>query len=265
MNPWIRPTRPLIIAHRGYSRVAPENTMPAYQRAVDAGADMIEADVNITRDGMLVMIHDYFLNRVADAAGNLFDYTYAELQDVDVGIKFDPSFAGTRIPPTEELLQLAKRAGIMMCFEIKGGEPARGRIIAEKLMQLFEKYDAFDWVFISSYFSEASARAKQIAPQLKVVREWLPDDAPLDLQQAMAQVKELESPLMMLDFSRLTEEAMPFFHAQDTGIWAWNPFRPEDIERVIRLGVDGILGDDPELAARLVRELAHGAQLEHDS
>lgn len=254
MNPWIRPANPFIIAHRGYSLVAPENTLPAYQKAVELGVDMIEADVNITRDGVLVMIHDYFLDRTVDAAGNIFDYTFEEVRRMDAGIKFHPEFSGTRIPTAMETIRLAKEAGIMMCFEIKGENRSRAVAISQKLMQLFDTNDAYEWAFISSYYPEASAAAKQIAPQVHVAREWLPDNAPIDFQEAMSQVGELKSPVLMFDFKILTEGVIPFFHSQDIAVWTWNPYKQDDIEYVIQLGTDGIMGDNPELAMKLTRE-----------
>jgi glycerophosphoryl diester phosphodiesterase len=252
MNPWIRPANPLIIAHRGYSLVAPENTLPAYQKAIEVGVDMIEADVNLTKDGVLVMIHDYFLDRTIDATGNVSDYTFEEIRRMDAGVKFHPEFSGTRIPTAEETIQLAKEAGILMCFEIKGGDPRRATTISQKLMQLFDSHEAYEWAFISSYFPEASAAAKQIAPQVQVAREWLPDNAPIDFPEAMTQVGEAKSPVLMLDYVILNENVLPFFHSQEIAVWAWNPYKREDIEGVIQLGVDGVMGDNPELAMKLV-------------
>ena len=219
---------------------------------------MIEADVNMTGDGVLVMMHDYFLDRTVDATGNIFNYTLEEVLRMDAGIKFHPEFSGTRIPTTEETILMAKEAGIMMCFEIKGENRSRAITISQKLMQLFDKYDAYEWVFISSYFPEASAAAKQIAPQVQVAREWLPDNAPIDFQEAISQVGELKSPVLMFDFKILTEDVIPFFHSQGIAVWTWNPYKKEDIERVIRLGVDGIMGDNPELAMKLTGESKRG-------
>ncbi len=264
MNPWIRSSRPLVIAHRGYSQIAPENTLPAYQKALDVGADMIEADVNITRDGVLVMMHDYFLDRTINSTGNVADHTYDEICTLDAGVKFHTAFAGTRIPTTEATIRLAKDNGVSICFEIKGGEPTRACLIAEKLMRLFDKYDAYEWALISSYFSEASALAKRISPQLQVVREWLPDDAPINFEEAMSQVGELSSPILLFDFAHLTEDVVPFFHAHDVALWTWNPHMQEDLERVINMGVDGVMGDNPELAAQLVRRSSHHVGMARD-
>jgi glycerophosphoryl diester phosphodiesterase len=80
MNPWIRPKKPLVIAHRRYSLVAPENTILSYRRAIEAHADMLELDINLTRDGELVMIHDYRLERTTNGSGFVYDHNYSELK-----------------------------------------------------------------------------------------------------------------------------------------------------------------------------------------
>ena len=187
MNRWICPRKPLVIAHRGYSLVAPENTLLSYQKAIEAGADMLEVDINLTRDGQLVMIHDHHLERTTNGTGFVHDHTLEELQSLDAGFHFQPKLTGTRIPTTEETLQLAKEAGILVCFEIKGGETSRAVVIAEKLMTLFRKFNAFEWASISSYFPQASAAARRLCPELLITRERLPDDSPFDLQDAILQ------------------------------------------------------------------------------
>ncbi len=247
MNQWIRPDKPLVIAHRGNSRIAPENTMPAYRKAVEVGADILEADINMSKDGELVMTHDYILGRTINAKGKVSDYTLAELREMDAGSLFHPSFAGVQVPTCEETIQLVKEAGIKACFEIKGGETSRAIVIAEKLMALYKKYNAFEWAVISSYFPEAASRARQLAPQLVITRERLPDDAPFDLEDAVRQARILDSPILQCDFTTVNEEDIRGLHAADIAIWAWNPYKEADILKAIQMGSDGIIGDDPAL------------------
>src|SRR6476659_3856151 len=104
-NPWVRPSEPLVIAHRGHSIALPENTMAAYERAVELGTNMIEADVNITRDGRLVMIHDWTLERTTSGSWHGHDATLDEVKRLDAGAWFGESHAGSRVPTTESLLR----------------------------------------------------------------------------------------------------------------------------------------------------------------
>ena len=82
-NPWLREDRPLSVAHRGHSIAYPENTLEAYRKAIELGVEMIECDVNITRDGKLVMMHDPTLNRTTNGTGNVSAATWEEIQGLD--------------------------------------------------------------------------------------------------------------------------------------------------------------------------------------
>src|SRR5512141_1213739 len=95
-NSWRREYWPLAIAHRGHSVECPENTREAYEQAIMLGAEMIECDVNMTRDGVLVMLHDARLERTTNGSGKVSDYTWEELQRLDAGGKFHARFAGAR-------------------------------------------------------------------------------------------------------------------------------------------------------------------------
>src|SRR5688572_32757922 len=119
-NPWLRDYRPLSVAHRGHSIAYPENTLEAYRKAIELGVEMIECDVNITRDGQLVMMHDSTLDRTTNGAGRVSGATWEEIQGLDAGGKFKPEFTGLRVPSTEETVLLFKEAGIFSCIEVKG-------------------------------------------------------------------------------------------------------------------------------------------------
>ena len=96
-NPWLREYRPLSVAHRGHSIAYPENTLEAYRKAIELGVEMIECDVNITRDGKLVMIHDSTLDRTTTGTGRVSASTWEEIQQLDAGGKFKPEFTGVRV------------------------------------------------------------------------------------------------------------------------------------------------------------------------
>jgi len=252
MNPWIRPGNPLVIAHRGYSRVAPENTLLAYQKAIEVGSDMVEMDINLTKDGELVMIHDHFLERTTNGKGLVQDHTLAELKQLDAGFHFQPRIEGARIPTVEEAIQLIQEAGILACFEIKGGNPERACIIAEKLIQLFRKYNTFEWANACSYYPEAISLAKQLAPELVTSRERLPDDSPFEINETVKQARESKSPILLSDFKVLKPGDIDDLHEAGIAMWTWNPFEVSDIQSVIDQQSDGVMGDNPEAARAII-------------
>ena len=109
-----------IIAHRGHKTEAPEQTIAAYRMAVELGAEMIEADVQISRDGVAVMMHDETLERTTNRHGPVSALDWAEICTLDAGSWFDPRFAGERVPRLDDLFALAQEAGIALCLEAKG-------------------------------------------------------------------------------------------------------------------------------------------------
>jgi len=253
-NPWIGRDRPLIIAHRGHSIEVPENTLEAYRRAIELGVEMIECDVNMTRDGELVMIHDWTLDRTTTARGRVEELTLDEIRAVDAGSRFDPSFAGLRIPTTAETLDLAREAGILMCFEVKGETPAHYRRVAEALVDLFVAKDALDWAFMSSYDHEALAVAKARIPELLLAPERLPDDVPADPAEAVRQASALGAPILQNHWRFLAPELIGALHRRDIGVWAWPTTEESAIRVSLDAGVDGVMGDDVAAMVRLVGE-----------
>jgi len=97
-----------VIAHRGEHRAHPENTLPAFQAAIDAGADFFELDVRTTADGRLVLMHDRTVDRTTNGAGAVREMTFEQIRALDAGAKFSPRFAGTKVPSFEEALALAR-------------------------------------------------------------------------------------------------------------------------------------------------------------
>src|ERR1700723_4351987 len=110
---------PWIIAHRGASGHAPENTMAAFERAVALGAPFIETDLHLTRDARFVAIHDKTLERTTNGRGNVHDFTLAELRQLDAGMWFDREFMGQRIPTLEEVLKFGKEHDVVFYLEVK--------------------------------------------------------------------------------------------------------------------------------------------------
>lgn len=112
-------SRVILAAHRGDRKRYPENTMPAFRAALDAGVDMIETDIHLTRDGELIIMHDRSALRTAGADVNTDESTLAELLALDAGASFAPEFAGTRIPTVREFLEWVSGTGLTVNWELK--------------------------------------------------------------------------------------------------------------------------------------------------
>jgi glycerophosphoryl diester phosphodiesterase len=254
-NQWRRADRPLVIAHRGHSKEYPENTLEAYRAAIERGVEMIECDVNITRDGRLVMIHDSTLERTTNAAGRVKDHTWAEVQQLDAGGKFRPGFAGLRVPLTEAAIDLFREAGIYGCFEVKGGDVETANEIASALVDLFVRKQALDRNFMSSYHHAALALAQARVPELLLAPERLPDDAPPDLPEAVRQARALKSPVLQYQHTVMTPEVVQYLHENDIAVWSWNTEDEASIRHSLDCGADALMGDDVTLMVELRNQL----------
>jgi glycerophosphoryl diester phosphodiesterase len=243
-NPWRREYRPLTIAHRGHSLALPENTRLAYEKAIELGVEMIECDVNITSDGVLVMMHDWSLDRTTNGAGRVSDCTLDEIQRLDAGSQFNPEFAGAPVPLTEDTLLLYREAGIYGCFEVKGQDEAEAKRIASALVDLFVKHDALSYALMSGYDHNALALAKQKVPELILAPERLPDHQPADPPEAVRQAQALGSPILQHEYRVQNQAVMDALHAVNVAVWSWTVNSEQSLIDSINLGTDGLMGDD---------------------
>src|SRR5699024_8402340 len=157
---------PLIMAHRGASGNAPENTMAAFQLAVDEGADGIELDVHLSKDGEIVVIHDDTLNRTTNGTGNVHEKDLAELKTYDAGSWFDPKFSEERIPLLQEVIDILPES-VFLNIEIKNS-PIVHTGIEQKLVDLLGKNNRLNDTLISSFDHESLYTIKKLAPELKI-------------------------------------------------------------------------------------------------
>lgn len=241
-NPWRR-DRPLVVAHRGHRAAYPEQTLPAFRAAIELGCRAIEADLQLTRDGRLVMMHDLTVDRTTNGSGPVAEATLEDLRGLDAGSWFGPEFAGTAIPTVEELLELAVPAGVTLCLEVKGTAEDAPRTAVE-LARLLRARNLVDSVFMSSFDHEALAAARAVVGDLLLAPERLPDDAPSDPVEAVRQARALRVAVLQHRWDRLTDGVVDALHEADVAVWAWPTDTVESIEVSTRCGVDGVIGDD---------------------
>jgi glycerophosphoryl diester phosphodiesterase len=254
-NPWLRERRPLSVAHRGHSIAYPENTLEAYRKAIELGVEMIECDVNVTRDGILVMMHDSTLDRTTSGSGRVSGATWEAIQALDAGGKFKPEFTGVRVPSTEETLLLFKETDTLSCFEVKGADADESNRIALGLVELFIKHEMLDKAFLSSYHHEALHLAKSKCPELLLAPERLPDDAPADPPEALRQAKDFDAPVLQHQYTVLTPDVVSVLHDNEIAVWSWSTTDEPSMVFSIELGADALMGDDVELMIEVLNRM----------
>ncbi|QGU96322.1 glycerophosphodiester phosphodiesterase [Clostridium bovifaecis] len=154
-------------AHRGASGYFPENTMLAFEKALAMGATGIETDIQMTKDGVLVLLHDEKLERTTDGTGFIKDYTYNELLKLDAGSYFSKEFKGLKIPTLEEFFQFAKDTTLQLDLELKNSiiqYPA----IEKKVINMIKKYDMTNRVIVSSFNHYSLIKLKNISKKIKI-------------------------------------------------------------------------------------------------
>ena len=252
-------------AHRGARGHAPENTLLAFDLAFDLGADGIECDVQRSRDGELVIIHDGTVNRTTNGVGAVAALSFAELRALDAGYT---RRIPQRIPTLVETLDLVRRRGGALNLEVKGETETEAMGTAEAvepvLRGLEEPLRAR--LLVSSFAHPAVARLKERLPWLRVAalyggREWQKRDM---LAPALAMGAEAIHPGVGLTTADLITQA----HAQGLRVNVWTANRRATIRKLILWGVDGLFSDYPErviiaraqLAALAAKETMAGAQ-----
>ncbi|MBT2688895.1 glycerophosphodiester phosphodiesterase [Bacillus sp. ISL-47] len=169
-----------IFAHRGVSGHYPENTMAAFQAALEAGADGIELDVQIAKDGKLVIIHDETVDRTTNGTGCIKDLTYDEIMQLDAGGWFAAANAGETIPELETVFQWAIRDGngLMINVELKN-DRIEYQGLEEKVIELIQRYGLEDRVILSSFNAESLKRVREVHPALQTgyLITGVPEDA----------------------------------------------------------------------------------------
>ena len=168
---------PRVCAHRGYSTVAPENTMPAFGAAVALGAEEIEFDLWATSDGVIVSCHDDTLDRVSNGHGKIYEHTYEELAALDFGGKHDPRFAGLSIATFEDILRRLACQTVMN-IHVKIWDCEQEKDYLEDIVALIRKYDCARHVYFMTSSDRMLRRAKEYAPDIVTCVGWNGDKEP---------------------------------------------------------------------------------------
>ncbi len=243
-----------IFAHRGFSGVAPENTMAAFERAVAIKADGIETDVHLSKDGKVVICHDETVNRTTNGSGSFQDLTWEELQAFDAGSWFSPEFSKERIPSLEDLLKLVSKTNLILNIELKTDKVLYPQI-EEKVLALLKEYDLIDRSMISSFNFQSLSNVKALLPGIPTAA--LIKD-PQTIANFWEQMLELKVNAIHPDHLYLTTDIIDAAQQRGIQVNAWTPNQPEEIKRLIELQIHGVITDFPEMAQQVLKTRAWG-------
>jgi glycerophosphoryl diester phosphodiesterase len=237
-----------VIAHRGFSSAAPENTLAAVRAAIEVGADMAEIDVTLTSDGQVVVIHDTTLQRTTNGGGEVLQFSLDDLRPLDAGSWFSKAFAGERIPTLEAMLAEVE-GRILLNVEIKS--EAVGRGVVEKVAAAIRAREMTDEIVVSSFSPTALEEMHNLAPEIRTAVLYNKD-----LHQGLDPVEVVTgvgASVFNIKRVRLTPEMLRRCHESGIPVGVYTVNKKRHMRRTITLGVDAIFTDHPD---RLLEVLA---------
>ena len=240
--------RPLNFAHQGASYEAPGNTLAAFLLAAELGADGIELDVQLTRDGEIVVIHDFTLEATTNGRGRVSDQTLAELKRLDAGSWFDPAFATQRIPTLQEVVEAVGHR-LLLNIELKTARLGDDGLAAA-VVCLLEKNHLLDRVVVSSFNPVAVWRVRRLNPWIALGLLYAPT-APLLLRRPW--MRHLVRPDALHPHHTLVDAAY-VRSARQKGyrVHTWTVDDSQEMERLIQAGTDLVITKRPDLLRQLV-------------
>lgn len=245
-------SRPYVIAHRGTSGRYPENTIPAFQNAVEIGADWVEFDVVTTGDGVVVLSHDSRVDRCTNGTGKIREMSLADVKQLDAGIRFGEAFAGVQIPTLEEALDFFESQPVRLCIEIKGETTSESVQTAGNVVRILQRRGNLQRSVISSFDPECLRTIKTWEPLLATSLDPDPQDGTLTPWELCQQVLRCHANSMQHTHKYLTAEIVDEAHLHGFALWTWTTNTLEDMRRVIALDVDAIMSDYPDTLRQVV-------------
>jgi glycerophosphoryl diester phosphodiesterase len=250
-----------IIAHRGASGACPENTLSAIKKAIDIGVDAIEIDVRLSADGEVFVMHDAKINRTTNSKGLIRRLNAEYLRNLDAGSWFGPEFKGERIPTLRQVIETCK-GKVELLIEVKSAQRSRYPLMIEKIHQLLDQYNAFDFIKVQSFDStildlfHAKDQRFRIS-KLIVYNVGIGEKTKLYYDEKIRRgdllsIEYLEG----INTSHLyaNRKLIKRIHDANKEIYCWTANQQRTMKRLIRLEVDGIITNYPDKLKLLLLE-----------
>jgi len=230
-----------VMAHRGASTETPENTMAAFQKAIDDMADYIELDVQLTSDGEVIVMHDSNAYRTTGVDENIVNMTYKEVRRLDAGSWYSDEYKGEKVPGLREVLELAQ-GKIKLNIELKPAD--NGEELARKTVALIEKYNMENDCVVTSFSSSALLAAKSCNENIRVG---------YILSAAYGDYYDMKNiDFFSVNAAFLSKRTIDAIHNSGKQVYAWTVNNKDSIKNLTNKGVDGVITDNPVLARETI-------------
>ena len=250
---------PVRIAHRGASGLglAPENTLAAFEQAIQIGVDALEIDVRATRDGQLVVLHDPALDRTTDRQGLVRELSLAQVRQADAGSWFDPRFRNERVPTLEEVLDLARHRALVL-IEVKAN------FIAEHLLHVVETMGAESQVIIQSFNPQTVQRVKLLDPGVPtalLVGKLPTTPSRMRARRLVGQILRTGANALAVWHAALTPPFFEEMRKRAISVWVWTVDEEIIMRDLVLMGIQGIITNYPDRLNQVFEELEQEGQI----
>jgi glycerophosphoryl diester phosphodiesterase len=237
--------RPAVIAHRGASGIAPENTLAAVQKALDAGADMVEIDVHLSKDKKVVVMHDASVIRTTEGTEDIENMTLEAIRQLDAGAWYSADYVGERVPTLEEVLTLIQGKAILL-IEIKKGRNGRYAGLEQAVIDVVDAHQAREKVIIQSFEYETVQQALQIAPDIEA-HQLVTAAGGLEQYVGIAAINPY--------YRTLTHRFIRSPHERGLKVFTYTVNSEKEMKKCIRGRVDGIITNFPDRLVKVLKEI----------
>lgn len=257
----VPPPRPLVFAHRGFGELAPDNSLYAVERALQARMDGVDVDGQLTRDGELVIFHDLSVDRLTSGTGRVRDKTQAEMLALDLGPKYDPAIPGAPVRTFEDFLRTVKGRGILMVeLKVPGLAPSG---IEQRAVEIIQKHEAHADVVLSSFNPLVLHRVKRLDPRVRTAlifmdTNWNPEliaeikaedlvNLPWPLRQEFVRraVRKLVRPDLLSINHEVDERVIDRLIAKGWPVFIWTIDEEPDLRAAFARRPYGVISDQP--------------------
>ncbi len=258
--------KPLIIAHRGASAVAPENTLAAFRQAISDGAEGIEFDVRLANDGVPVVFHDAQLNRVGRREGRVIDYSSMQLQNLDVGSWFndknpksyDLTFSSETVSTLKQTLDFLSDYKGLIYIELKC-KKEETEMLVKAVCEEIKKFQLPENIIVKSFKLEVIPRIRQICPDIKTAALFAPKimNVLRKEKNLLTLADELGADQVSLHFSLVTGNLVKKADKKNFPLTIWTVDNPLWVKRALKLGVGALITNNPARLLAKRHEILH--------
>ncbi|MCY7007590.1 glycerophosphodiester phosphodiesterase [Fusobacterium simiae] len=237
-----------IFAHRGASGYAPENTLTAIKKAIEMKADGIEIDIQLTKDGKIVVMHDWKVDRTTTGRGYVYELDFKYIRSLDAGQWYTKDFIGEVVPTLEEVLDILPN-DMILNIEIKDIARKHSNI-EEKMLEVLKKYpEKFDNIIVSSFHHDKIRKLQELEPKLKLA--LLTDSEFIEIEKYLS-TNGLNSYSYHPEINLISKETVEILHKNGVKVFVWSVNKEEDLDYLVKIGVDGVITNYPDIMKELL-------------